>query len=283
MEVNELLLKILSANSIKDIINTSNYDSECKAIIKTIHPDVCKLSSANNAFIKFMELKTLFDNGFIFDDDAGKVTIKESIVTFDGDKDLLAKSIKNYETIFKLANDNFKNYLPNSFSGNTIKLDDNYLSLKDVTLPEEHGRWVLSRLLEFSGYLEIIGYTHAGINIDSFLINPKTHGIKVISFYHLRPLNSKLETISAKYRPMYPESIFTKKLAESKIDIELSKRTVCLILGDKSGMGVKLKKTISTPLIEFLIKSNDGAIDTFLEYKKLLKDNYDSKFYTLNM
>lgn len=283
MDITQLLSKILKAKSIKDIINMSNYDFECKDIIKKIHPDVCRLPTANDAFVKFMELKNLFDNGFCFDDDSGKVIIKENIVIFDGDTDLLRKSIDNYNKIYNLAPPNFKKYLPNSFISNKMDLGDNYLSLKDVTLPEEHCRWILSRLLEFSGYMESIGYVHVGLNLDSFLVDPKTHGIKVISFYHVRPINSKLYSISAKYRLIYPPTIFDKKMSESKIDIELSKRTVCIILGDKSGVGVKLKKNVSTPFIEFLLKTNSNSIDAFIEWKKILSDNYESKFHHLNL
>lgn len=283
MEINELINKILVAKSIKELIDINNYDSECKGILKKVHPDVCKESNANNAFVKFMELKSLFDNGFIFDDDAGKVTIKERIVTFSGNQDLINKSIDNYNKIYRGANDNFKKYLPNSFSKNEMILDDCFLSLKDVTLPEEHVRWVVSRLMEFSGYLENAGFAHIGLTIDSFLVNPKTHGIKVISFYHMKPIGSRLDTISAKYRVLYPNSVFDKKLAESKIDTELTKRTACFLLGDTSGVGVKLKKTVSDAFIQFLLKTNANSIEAFLEYKKLLKDNYESKFYELKL
>lgn len=283
MKISDLIAKILIANSIKELVDVNNYDAECKNIIRQIHPDKCKLPNANDGFIKFMELKKLFDKGFSFDDDSGKVTIKENMIYFNGDENLVAKSIANYNKIYAMANTNFKQYLPNKFSGKEMDLEDNYTSLKDVILPEEHCRWILSRLLEFSAYLAQLGYVHSGLTIDSFLVNPKNHGIKVISFYHIKPIGSKLETVSAKYRLMYPSSIFKDKIAEQKIDIELAKRTICFLLGDSSGIGVKLKKTISEPLMEFLLKTNNDSIDAFLEYKKMLKDNYENKFYELKL
>jgi serine/threonine protein kinase len=283
MGITELINKILSAKSIKDIVNVADYKNECKEIYKQIHPDVCKEYLAKSAFIKFEELKELFDNGFKFTDDAGIVTIKENIVTFSGNNDLISKSISNYKKVYNSANDNFKKYIPNEFSNSEMDLGDNYFSLKDVVLPEEHGRWILSRLLEFSAYLSQLGYVHSGLTIDSFLVNPVNHGIKVISFYHMKQIGSKLDTISAKYRLMYPSSVFTDKKAEQKIDTELSKRMICFLLGDSSGIGVKLKKSISEPLINFLLKTSNDSIDTFLEYKKLLKDNYESKFYDLKL
>lgn len=283
MEIKELVQKILNAKSIKEVVDINDYNSSWKSVMKRIHPDVYKESDADVVSAKFMQLKNLWDNGFIFDDDSGIVRIKENVITFEGDLDLIKKSKKNYDLIFKCANPNFKKYLPNNFTDNTITLDDNFLSLKDVNLPEEHCRWILSRLLEFSGYMESVGYVHAGLTLDSFLVNPKTHGIKVISFYHVKPINSKLETVSAKYRRLYPDSVFVKKISESKIDVELSKRTICVLSGDKSGMGVKLRKTLSKSFIEFLLKTNLNSIEAFIEWKKILKDKYESKFFELDL
>lgn len=283
MPIEDTLNKILSAKSINSLIDVTNYDLECKKMLMQIHPDKCSLPKANDAFIRFMELKKLFEEGFNFEDDSGIVNIKENIIAFSGNDILIAKSVANYEKIYRGANSNFKNYLPNKFSGHEMDLSENFFSLKNVTLPEEHCRWVLSRLLEFSAYLAQLGFVHCGLTIDSFLVNPVTHGIKIISFYHMKPIDGKLETISAKYRLMYPNSIFKTKKAEEKIDIELSKRTVCFLLGDPSGIGVKLKKTISGPFMEFLLKTNLNSIDAFLEWKKLLKDNYESKFYELQL
>ena len=283
MPIEDTLNKILSSKNIKSIIDVNNYDIECKKMLMQIHPDKCSSPKANDAFIRFMELKKLFEDGFNFEDDSGIVNIKENIITFSGNDILIAKSVANYEKIYRGANNNFKNYLPNKFSGHEMDLGENFFSLKNVTLPEEHCRWILSRLLEFSAYLAQLGFVHGGLTIDSFLVNPITHGIKIISFYHMKPIDGKLETISAKYRLMYPSSIFKTKKAEEKIDIELSKRTVCFLLGDSSGIGVKLKKTISAPFMEFLLKTNLNSIDAFLEWKKLLKDNYKPKFYELEL
>jgi hypothetical protein len=286
MEINDLIKKILSSGTIKALVDMSDYDTSCKSIIKQIHPDKCSLPNANDAFLKFMELKNLFDGGFSFDDDAGKVTIKETVIKFEGNKDLIAKSVTNYNKLYNLAKstkDGFIQYLPEKFTGDEIVLNANFLSLKDTILAEEHVRWIINRLFEFSAYIEKSGYVHGGLTLDSFVVNPINHSIKVISFYHMRPINSKLETISAKYRMLYPASVFDKKLAENKIDVELVKRTGCLILGDSSSIGVKLKKTVSDALIQFLLRTSLNSIDNFYEYKKLLKDNYESKFYDLKL
>ena len=69
MENGILIEKILLSKSVKDVVDVNNYASETKAILRKIHPDVCSHPQANSAFVKFMEMKKLFDNGFIFDDE----------------------------------------------------------------------------------------------------------------------------------------------------------------------------------------------------------------------
>lgn len=164
-----------------------------------------------------------------------------------------------------------------------ITTDGNYYSLINKTLPEEHVRWILNRLLEFSAYMENLGYVHCGINPESLLVNPVNHGINIISFYHTIKTSSKVGTISAKYKNWYPASLFKNKVATSSIDIALSKGIACTLLGDPSGVGVKLKKVISSPLSNFLIQSHNSAYETMIEYKNLLKNNYESKFYELKL
>lgn len=274
---------ILKARNVKEFLDVSDFKKEYIRISKLVHPDVCSDPRANQAFTRFQELKNLFENGFSFQDDAGTVTIKEKTIEFDIDLPQSHASTLMYETIYKKANANFKKYLPMKLQYNVIDTDDIYYSLIDVNLPEEHVRWVLNRLLEFSAYMENLGYVHLGINLNSFLVNPKNHAINVISFYHTKPVGQKVDTISAKYSHWYPAKLFTEKIAKSSYDVALAKAMACQLLGDPSGRGVKLKGKVSDPLINFLLSSHDGAFEAMDDYKKMLKANYESKFYELNL
>lgn len=275
--------KILKSKTIKDIVDMSNYDSDCKRIIKLIHPDVCKDKNAHEAFIKFQELKNLFDQGFKYQDDSGDVVIKENKIFFKNDIDQSKHSVNVYNNIMKVATDNLKEYLPLQLTQTECITKGNLCSLVGVTLPEEHVRWILNRLLEFVAYMEKFDFVHAGLNMESFLVNCETHGINVISFYHSNPVGSKLKTISAKYKNWYPDSMFKTKMATTSIDVTLVKSIACNLLGDPSGRGIKLKGNFSTPLINFLTCTHDSAYDAMIEYKEMLKKNYESKFYELKL
>lgn len=278
-----MINKILNAKNIKDIIDVSNFDVEYKKVIKLIHPDLCKDINSHEAFIKLQQLKELFEKGFKFQDDSGFITIKENIIYFDIDLDQQNKNKEIYFNLINNATSNFKNYLPLSIEENKIITVNPMFSIIGVNFPEEHVRWLLNRLLEFSAYMENLGYVHLGLNVESFLVNPINHGINVISFYHTTLIGNKINTISAKYKNWYPDKLFLNKKAESSFDISLCKSIACSLLGDNSGRGVKLKGSVSEPLMEFLLKSHKNAFEAMDEYKKILSLNYESKFYHLNL
>jgi hypothetical protein len=184
---------------------------------------------------------------------------------------------------------NFHRYLPESvkiISDNEIEftIRERGIPLSSIgTLPQEHVHWILSRMLEFSGYINRIGFTHAGINPDSIYVCPENHGIICISFYHMTHLNIKMRTVCGNYEHFYPATLFTKKIATPDIDVELTKRTAVYLLGDSSGLGVKLRKTHDNKLLNFLFQKHNDPIETFLEYRKFLENNFPKKFHILNL
>ena len=283
-----MIEKVLKSRQIEDLIQDfDNYSKECKEIAKQIHPDTCKDPRANEAFIHFMKLKEQYELGIVIETDFGKAYIRSDEVNFDysdsdiGQNQILFKRIKTL--MISRRQDNIKFYIPEDTITKGFKLSERLFPIQQLTLSEEHVRWIFSRMLEFSAYCQTIGICHAGINPDSVLINPETHGIKVIGFHHATEYCSKLKTVSGKYIHWYPKSVFDTKDAIPKIDIELSKRTACYLLGDKSGLGVKLKKTVSGPFMNFLLSNHSDAVEAFFEYKDMLKANYESKFYKLEL
>lgn len=280
-----LIAEILNAKSLKDIVDVTDYKVDCQRLVKQIHPDICKDPRAHDAFVKFQLLKRAYEEGFKYLDDIGEVCIKEEIITLKGNNDLIRNSAIMGNLILTHANANFRKYLPVEFSNrdNTIKTDGIYYSLIDSTLPEEHVRWILNRLLEFCAYMENNKMVHGGLSLESVLVNPITHGINVITFYHTQLLSAKVKTISAKYKRFYPDKVFKDKKAITATDISLAKGIACTLLGDSSGRGVKLKGNYSKPLIEFLTSYHDNAYVAMVDYKEMLKANYESKFYELKL
>jgi hypothetical protein len=294
MTTNEAIEKIMKATSVVDLFSDlSSFKNEYKNLAILVHPDHCTNPKGEEAFKKLAEFARILDKGQDHVDDAGTLNYKLTKVTLKGTKELIQKSLSNYNSLFSLkdkASETFKKYLPVSM----LKLSDTELSIalpqraiplsSLPTLPHEHVNWILSRMLEFSAYLNQFGYVHCGLNPDSIYVVPETHGIVCISFYHLTKLDSKLKTVSARYVNFYPPSIFDKKKAISNIDVVLAKRTAIYLLGDASGAGVKLRKTHNLDFLDFCFKDHFVPFDAYDEYRKMLKKHFDmKKFHVLKV
>lgn len=278
-----IIEEVLKSKHIKDIIDLTDYTTDCRRLVKQIHPDICKETGAQEAFKKFQELKRTYEEGFKYLDDNGEVVIKDTLIKLNGEITKIQYSNRFGNELIKYGTENFRKYLPLSFKEREITTSTNYLILLGVTLSEEHVMWVLNRLLEFCAYMERNGLVHGGLTIESALIEPNSHGLNVISFYHTTPIGAKLNTISAKYKRFYPSKMFVDKIATTSIDIALVKGMACTLLGDDSGRGVKLKKIVSKPLMNFLLATHDNAYVAMNDYKEMLKINYESKFYQLKL
>lgn len=278
-----IIEEVLKAKHINEIIDLTDYTTDCRRLVKLIHPDVCKEPNAAEAFKKFQELKRTYEEGFKFLDDNGEVVIKDTLIRLKGDITIIQNSNRFGNELIKYGTENFRKYLPISFKDTEITTNYNYLTLLGVTLPEEHVRWILNRLLEFCAYMERNGLVHGGLTVESALIEPNSHGLNVITFYHTTPIGAKLKTVSAKYKRFYPAKTFVDKKATTAIDIALVKGMACTLLGDSSGRGVKLKGKVSKPLMNFILSTHDNAYVAMNDYKEMLKANYESKFYQLKL
>lgn len=138
--------------------------------------------------------------------------------------------------------------------------------------------WIYSRILEFAGWINQTGYVHAGFTPDSIYTVPETHGIQVISFYHMTKIDDKLKTISGKYAPLYPASVFKNKNAYPGIDIDLAKKIAITLLGDKSGAGTRLRASHNSSLINYLQTLDSDPIESYYKYRKLLDANFKKEF-----
>lgn len=291
--VKDTIEKLKSGKSYIDAFtDLSNWLAEYKQMAKLIHPDICHEPGAKEALAKLNQWKEELEKGKTYSDDAGTVTYKPTLCSIQGNELVLKQSLNSYNKLmsFKEKMDiDFQRYIPKS--GKLIdnsKLDFNLtnrcIPLSAIgTLPQGHVNWILSRMLEFIGYIHKKGYVHAGINPDSVYVEPINHGINVMSFYHMTEANKKLSTASGKWIYMYPDHIETKKLATPDIDIELCKRTAVWLLGDKSGIGTCLRKTHNIAFLDFINKKHDDPIEAFFDYRKMLENNFERKFIPLHI
>jgi hypothetical protein len=290
----ELIDLILKSNKPSDIF-PDDWKKLYLTYSKLIHPDYNSNSLAAEAMSKMNMYKDMLENGIQYTDETGDFKIfskKIEYIITDANKKLINKSVANYKKLMSKkdsASLNFHKYMPESMTivdnKLTIGLKDRAVPLTNNKLPQIHVNWILSRMFEFSLWLRQINYSHLGLNPTTVFAVPETHGIIVISYYHLTELDNKVQTISAKYKTWYPTNLFTQKLATPDIDLELCKKTAIYLLGDKSAAGTKLKadKEVNQEFLNFILTKHQNTNDDYLKYRELLKKNFEKKFYPLSL
>lgn len=288
-QISHLIHQIMSAQSMLALFPSGNVKKQYRDTVKLLHPDLCSVPGASEALIHLNELRLKHEKGRVITDDAGSVWTQNKEAIFRGNLSLLNTSYLQYQNLKNLnstAAKHFHLYLPERMVLTDVlqlKFPFRALPLHHLQLPQEHVNWVLSRLLEVAAWLAQEGLVHGGINPRSIYILPETHGIMITSFYHMQGKGDRLKSISAAYRNWYPKQVFTEKRAATLIDLECCKRTAAYLLGDRSGMGVKLKQTHLPEFIDFLLDRHENAYACYNEYRNLLQRHFEDRFVPLQL
>jgi len=67
--------------------------------------------------------------------------------------------------------------------------------------------------------------------------------------------------------------------------LELSKKIALYLLGDRSAAGTKLKrdKEVHQRILTFFLTKHQCEYEDYEVYRKLLKENFEKKFYPLDL
>jgi serine/threonine protein kinase len=290
MNAQTLIDKLKIATYLAEVLEPPDFHKQFREAARALHPDLCALPEAASAFSRLVDLKDHYEKGQDFIDDAGKVEARHLRVRFQGEAELLDTSWHNFQRLKKLpgkAAQHFFKYLPASGSRGKNDLNFNFpqrsVPLSGLVLPEGQVAWILSRLLEVSAWLAQEGLVHGGINPESVLVVPETHGLILTSFYHLSLRGQKMKSVSGRYKHWYPDELFAHKTADSFIDLECCKRLAVYLLGDPSGSGVKLKKTVNPALMKFLLDRHVEAYTCYDQYRQMLSKHFPKKYIPLHL
>lgn len=273
----------MAATKFADIVDIGRYKEEYRDLVKLVHVDK---GGSLEAITKLNDFKTIHEKGNRYEDEAGEYYSNGYWVRRPYNDALAERNYENWSAIRNLKVDHLNKYIP--FGANVIGDEITYyFGKRCVPLPSAlegvHVRWVLSRLLEFCMMMSSNGYVHGGLNPDSVFVDPENHGIMVTSFYHLTKQGSHMKTVNGKYMTWYPAELFRKKIAIPPVDIELAKKIAIYLLGDKSGVGVRLKATENRELMDFLMSQDNNTYGTYKKYREILTKNFKTKFHILNI
>jgi hypothetical protein len=282
MDAAGTIAHILASTNPGQVLPRATHRAEYRRLVRALHPDVCSLPGAADAVARLNAYAAQLAALDAPTDDAGPLRVlPDQRLRFEGDPALLRTSAANYQRLLALrdpASAHFRKYLPATLAweGEALLLTtlSPVVPLAGLVLPPEHVAWVLSRLLELTAWLHQSGFVHAGLVPEALALAPDTHGLVVLSFYHLTSLGGPLTTISGKYRPWYPDAVFTEKRATPGLDLSLVQRTAIVLLGDASGHGVRLRGTVDERLLTFLLSPQHDAFEAFDTYRQLLRQLY---------
>lgn len=285
--------KIIESKKPSDIFDLSNWKKQFQAWVLHVHPDKNSDPLAKEAYKVLIKYRDLLENGIEFSDEVcSKIIFKDNTLTFYGPMDKLKLSYDNFNRI-KGTVDNittpFERYIPEKMElaadHLVVYLQHDPHLIHDLKLEEKHTRWFLNRLLEFSSLLsDKSGYTHAGLNPNSVLICPKEHGIQIVSFYHLVPVNGKMKSAIGihPYKNWYPAEIFSTKMSVPEIDLLMSKRLATYISGERSGFANPLRGSFSDDLVNYLLTYDNTLLEGYFSYQDLLNKS-PRIFHELNL
>jgi hypothetical protein len=298
METQHLIELVLAQKNLTQLIDWANPDHSFRQKLKELHPDVCKLPQAEEAFMKLSSFRDFFEKGEQLADDAGFFHTNFFWAKWESDSEnLLQVSHENFLWLMlksEEADKHFQRYFPASFEKSDkenyhIDFQERAIPLSKVkdlyggNLPHEHVNWITNRLLEIASYFAGIGVVHAGLTPDSVFITPENHGLQVASFYHMQFLNERMNTCSGRYINWYPTYLFLDNTATSRIDLEMIKKIAVFLLGEESGNASKLRNTHHPAIIDFLLYSHDEPIEALDDHKSILKLHFEKKFHILNI
>lgn len=305
---------LLNAKQSQEIFpNPIDIKREYQQLAKLCHPDLVKHPDAELAMRRLVEFKEIAllkvkENAWgsvefkdpSYQDDSGPVFKYGDKIFVTGNEAVLKQSLLTWQKLISpslaqpKAVEHFARYIPENVTLTKIWVKDTVCVALQITLPQgaallggtkvkrnfpnglpqHHVAWILSRIYEYIGWLHSLGLSHNGVNPMSLYIVPETHAVIFPTFYHLTELNSRLNTISAKYKNWYPSTVLGTKTAISVIDLELAQQTALSILDSNA----------KPELVAFLKTLHTDLIGTYPVYRQLLEKLYGPpKFHKLTL
>lgn len=105
-----------------------------------------------------------------------------------------------------------------------------------------HIMWIGSRLFTALRKTTDAGVVHGAVSLDHLLIDPESHGLKLIGWGQSVKIGEPLKFIPKGRKPWYPDDVLNKLPVDSRLDVYLAAATLRELAGDK----------IERPLDDFL-------------------------------
>lgn len=215
--------------------------------------------------------------------DLGSVYIGKGIIGYvaDVDKtDLMDRMLVTSSKMPKYASSKMKaqysRYVPNIISSATltdgrlmivIKKPIDVYRLTDVVRTSalgsdpRHAAWVISRLMDISGWLDYCDIAHYGLTPDNLWVDPANHAIHPYGgWWYAHHCGSKLVAVPKIVMSDVGKSCTTDKIATKRINQSLAKLVGRYVLGDVTGSRLRMNKDIPRVLADWLNRISSESV-----------------------
>lgn len=233
--------------------------------------------------------------------------------------DLFDNAVKRIGAL-KFANDKmkegFETYLPKIFKSFLAKNGDRVLILEkepDAILLRDcfnhasgaidprHVAWIMSRMHNFSAYLQWAGIAHNAIGLDTCFIvpkdrefdrkkgsiAPKDHALAVLGgWWYAARSGERLLGLPPQAANYAPRDVLKTGIADTQLDRTMIRVAGRELLGDASGVRLSKSGKIPRPMIDWLATPGSGnAIEDFATWRdKILTDSFGKReFVEMNV
>jgi hypothetical protein len=150
-----------------------------------------------------------------------------------------------------------------------IRLRD-VLNHFDAKIDPKHVAWIQNNLHNLSCYLEQSGLVHNSISPDDYFVDLKNHsGALLGGWWFSTHVGKPLKILTARSAAYGPPATLRSKISSNRLDLELIKATGRELLGDISGTGLALDKTIPHSMALWLRHPTTGnAIEDYTQWKE---------------
>lgn len=113
---------------------------------------------------------------------------------------------------------------------------DKLYTLEQVKLKYPNGidaadaAWMLNRLLTVLAFSHSFDVVHCGILPSHVMIDPVNHGLLLVGWTQASAPRATLQSVSAKYRSLYPPEVLAKKPMDQTMDIYMAAESINYIV-----------------------------------------------------
>lgn len=149
-------------------------------------------------------------------------------------------------------------------------------------LPPVHAAWLCSGLLNIAAWLSWSGRVHGAISLDTVMVNPETHLVRLIGGWAFSALKAtRPAALPNRTLDLFPSLAVKGRGVDEAVTLRLIRRTVLESMGDPAGTSLEALG-VPTPVANFLrLPPQKTGIEDYQAWQKALKEGWGARKFVV--